>query len=303
MRIAVESGSRHPRRPVADPGNPNPPGSGSGGASHPGKNPGKGKGKNSNAGSSIEPLNPPFDPRMRRVGSPLNMSHKIKRGWIQDKDATKRVNFLFNPSQLDVQHAVDPQWTESPLQQEGTNDVTSPFYTGSGSQLSVKLLYDRTYELFSAPKDPKFKSTANLFGVWADVAAWYTYVGLLDDMPTTWDEGLIINAAQLIPSYLFIGPRLAYYGWPTSVNVTYSHWSQNMVPSRCAVDVGFQILPHQGTALSTISGWSSTSDMLFGDAGAFDWLGDLTLSGATNPSSGGGVDDPYGTDLGELGAQ
>ncbi len=77
-------------------------------------------------------LNPPFDPRMRRMGSPLNLSAQIKRGWIQNVDGTERVNFLFNPSAIDIASQVNPDLTKSPLQAAQSADVLDPFYTSTG---------------------------------------------------------------------------------------------------------------------------------------------------------------------------
>lgn len=185
-------------------------------------------------------LNPPFDPRMRRIGSPLNLTGRIQRGWIQSTDG-KRVNFLFNPSQLDLTHTVDPDAALNPAQK--IDGDLNPDYVYTASSTGVRLLYDRTYELFSPDSSGK-TNFANKYGVWADVAAWYTFVGMLRRMPTAWDDSFITAPPQYNPAWLFVGPSMAYYGWVNSINVTYSHWTQAMVPSRCAVDIGFQILPY-----------------------------------------------------------
>lgn len=200
--------------------------------------------KGNKAQTAINALNPPFDPRMRSIGSPLNLTQRIKRGWIQDEKNGNRVNFLLNPSELDLSHNIDPSNVRQDSQAP-PDDVTDPWYTGTGSSTGVKLLYDRTYELFSAGAGGKL-GFANTYGVWADVAAWYTYLGMLDKMPTNWQNSMIVKPAQLRTSYLYVGSKLVYYGWVTGLNVTYSHFTQTMVPQRCSVDVGFQILPHTG---------------------------------------------------------
>ena len=192
-------------------------------------------------------LNPPFDPRMRRIGSPLNQTAFIKRGWIQKEDTGERVNFLFNPSELDLSHTVDPSAVAMP-DQRPPEDHGDPYYVGSGSTTGVKLLYDRTYEMFSGPKDDKDKSLANRLGVWADMAAWYKFLGMIDAMPTNWSDGIIAQPPQLFTSWLFVGPKLVYYGWVTGISVVYSHWTGDMIPVRGAVDVSFQILPYTGDA-------------------------------------------------------
>lgn len=194
----------------------------------------------------LEALNPPFDPRMRRIGSPLNQADKIKRGWIQDKEGTKRVNFLFNPSSQDLSHSTDPSVV---LEEDRPADDTAldPDYASTASSTSVKLLYDRTYEMFSPPKGGKI-GFANKYGVWADVAAWYTYLKMIPEYPTSWEDSMLTQPMSKFFSYLFVGPTMCYYGYVTGMSVTYSHWSQNMVPVRCAVDIGFQIMPFSGRA-------------------------------------------------------
>lgn len=236
----------------------------------------------------MEALNPPFDPRMRKIGSPLNQTAKIKRGWIQSADGdNQKVNFLFNPSQLDLSHSIDPSMVRSPEQAaQNSNDVMDPDYPTIGSSTGVKLLYDRTYELFSAPRSGKM-GFANQYGVWADVAAWYVYLGLLPAYPESWEDSIITDPPVLKNSYLFIGPRLVFYGWVTGINVTYSHWNMQMVPSRCAIDVSFQILPGPGD--TPLQGEKDVN--LSG--GLSSWLGDWNLSSEdieniTGGLSGGG---------------
>lgn len=287
---------KKPKKPDAngkvDPGNKK-----GGGASQPDTS------KKQKIPSQIAALNPPFDPRMRRIGSPLNLTSKIQRGWIQTSEEETdqyRINFLFNPSQLDLVHSIDPNNTRLDAQTP-PDDVTDPYYTSTGSSTGVKLLYDRTYELFSSPKDPANQSFANKYGVWADVAAWYVFTGMLPDMPTDWTDSLITQPAQMRRAFLFVGPNLVYYGWVTGVNVTYSHWTQNMIPQRCSVDVGFQILPFNGNVAlpgspgsGTNSGTSDEWSLGWGKS-FLDGAGDA-ITGANNTAAnpGGAIADDIG---------
>lgn len=197
-------------------------------------------------------LNPPFDPRMRRIGSPLNQGTRMKRGWIQEAEGTKRVNFLFNPSQLDLSHSIDATVALSDADQANPTDPTDPFYSSSTGSLSIKLLYDRTYELFSPPKNDDLAGLANKLGVYADVAAWYTFLDMLDEMPTTWEDTLLKRLPIYKTAYLFMGNRQVYYGWVAGISVVYSHWTQFMIPSRCAIDISMNLLPHSGDAPSRV---------------------------------------------------
>lgn len=226
---------------------------------------------------------------MRKIGSPLNLTGRIKRGWIQqaseeseDDDGNrsykaptggfKRVNFLYNPSSAELRHEIDPS-VRNP-EQAAKDDVMDQDTPTIGSSVNIKLLYDRTYELFSAPREGR-AGFANRYGVFADVAAWYTYMGMLEEMPTSWQNGMITRAPMLTLSYLFIGSRMVYYGWPASIGVTYSHWTQEMIPARCAVDIGFHLLPHTRSApLRGVAPVQITPDFL----GGWTWEPDGSFS-------------------------
>ena len=190
----------------------------------------------------MEPLNPPFDPRMRQIGNPAIAASKIKRGWVQTEEDNLRVNFLFNPSQLDISHGVNTDLARNDDFAKA-EDVMSVDYVSMGSSLSVKLLYDRTYEIVSGTD-----SFAQKYGVWADVAAWYVLLGMLPEMPEDWKESIIKKPPTIKTAYLFLGMKMVYYGYLTGISVTYSHWSATMVPVRCSVDLQMELLPHQKDA-------------------------------------------------------
>jgi hypothetical protein len=199
----------------------------------------KKKGGKKNYNYNVAALNPPFDPRMRQIGNPLHNSKGMKRGWVQSTEDNLRVNFLFNPSQFDLQHGVNTDLARNP-DYTPNDDVMDVSYASMGSSGSIKLLYDRTYELLSTSNT----NFASKYGVWADVAAWYVLLGMLPEMPSDWKDSMITAPATIKQVYLFIGLRMVYYGWLTGVNVTYSHWNQQMVPVRCSVDLSFELLPH-----------------------------------------------------------
>lgn len=192
--------------------------------------------------TNVTALNPPFDPRMRQIGSHLHQSSKMKRGFVQTDEDNLRVNFLFNPTELGLAHNIDTSIARNP-DYVPTNDVLDPDYVSMGSSTSIKLLYDRTYELLGNATGNGF---AHRYGVWADVAAWYVLLGMIPDMPSDWKDSMIVNPPRIKTAYLFVGPRMVYYGWLTGINVTYSHWNQRMVPLRCAVDLSMELVPHKG---------------------------------------------------------
>jgi hypothetical protein len=264
-------------------------GGGSGGASKPHKKHHKG-GSGLNAGGvfDLETLNPPFDPRMRRIGSPLDLSSQMKRGWIQgaEPDNKRKVNFLFNPPAITAQHAMSttvPPPTLTAEENSAQNDLGTPSLASIGSSVGVTLLYDRTYEMFSPRRNSD--AFASRYGVWADVAAWYTFLGAFDEMPTSWDESIMKNQPLQRMAYLFMGPRMVFYGFVSGISVTYSHWSLNMVPQRCAVDISFEIQPDPGTPF-----WRKQSSVHVTDG----YWGEYTINpdGTVVPGADSPIMDP-----------
>jgi hypothetical protein len=214
-------------------------------------------------------LNPPFDPRMHAIGNPILNPHLIKRGWIeyapaevQGSGRNYRVNFLFNPAAVTTGggYSLDvPQGNAQSPVLKGTG--VAPFLASSGQSVSFQLLYDRTYEMAGYSRD---KTWARYIGTYADVSAWYAYLGafgnnthlgeqinnVLHSTPRHASDLDVKIWRQLYPqwpimpkaSYLFIGDKLRFYGWVTSFSVNYSHWNHRMVPQRCSIDIGFDIL-------------------------------------------------------------
>jgi hypothetical protein len=112
----------------------------------------------------------------------------------------------------------------------------------SQSSTGVSLLYDRTYEMFSLPKGGD-AAAANSFGVMADIAAWYVFLNMLQEMPKDWLSTIPVSPVQRVPAYLYVGSLMPFYGFVNSLNVTVTHWTLDMIPQRAKIDVGFVTLP------------------------------------------------------------
>jgi hypothetical protein len=239
-------------------------GGGNGGGGHGGHPGSGGSGSGHHHHHRQMRLNPPFDHRMHRIGTPVLNPQKLKRGWIEttkESSDNYRVDFLFNPSELGVTHGIDPSMP-SPIQHnKNAAPGTAPLFASINSSLSVDLLFDRTYELWS----PRVVNYATKLGVYADVAAFYQYLNMVPksyngakeeslfseliqlinpfDDPTPWETIYPQYPMRYQPSYLYIGPRLKYRGYIDNLSITYTHWSHKMVPQRCRVSISFQILP------------------------------------------------------------
>lgn len=169
------------------------------------------------------------------------------------------VNFLYNPSTiqesrgLDVDNNVLPSWKRNP---DDPGSYNVPLNTG----VNFSLLFDRTYELW----DSSYRNTlAGVFGVRADVEAFYNLMGInsfvsqsksaiagktdLPGLPSGVADVVVQGPMQMVPTYLSFGYNssgsLEYFGYISAFDVTYTHFTQKMVPVRCAVNVSFTVTP------------------------------------------------------------
>lgn len=224
-------------------------------------------------------LNPPFDHRMLQIGSPLvNRGPKsLRRGRFVhppksiDPAVKQRgqVNFLYNPTTIGVTHHVDPMLSSSGNSNSGVDfgELGMNLGTTLGiGNIRVPLLFDRTYEMYS----PKGDNAATVLGCYADVLAFYRFTGLVgsnfdregDILGLTADiVGSIFSAAggnisamfemqypqhPMFPTlaYVYISglySGLKYFGQITDVEVEYTHWTKDMIPVRCAVNVAMEL--------------------------------------------------------------
>lgn len=208
-------------------------------------------------------LNPPFDRRILPTGQ-VNAVNHIQRGWIVTQNTIPgvggraRIDFMYNPSTISVDHVISPNVSQNPqaVNPNLAGTQLGPLF-GIGS-IDVPLLFDRTYELW----DKSLHGTMpGQLGCYADVLAFYRMLqmlnirtgknqaggglfdGFINRAITSVQEALnLFNNAypltigQWTPVYIYIANKLKYYGAISDLNVTYTHWNQDMVPMRCAVD-------------------------------------------------------------------
>lgn len=209
------------------------------------------------SGSVVRELNPPFDVRLTSTGgaNPAMKNRPLKRGRVIRAATTPyQVNFMFNPSVLGVTFAIDdsnPDPTKTDTGQFGGAQANLP---GQG-QISVDLLFDRTYEVWE-----RKNTIAAKFGVHADVLAFYAFLGMIQpgfNVSTSWED--LYPTSQIIrsDSFLYIGDRLKYYGYITSLSVQYVHWSYDMVPTRAALSLGYNVLLTTPTAQAAANSGSA----------------------------------------------
>jgi hypothetical protein len=220
--------------------------------------------------SAIED-NGPFDPRITSIpflqknGNSFDNSKKLTRGFIVMEKPINgvryRCNFLYNPSEIDISHGIDTGVLADQNSQL-KNDVTAgQFILPLQQTLSFSLQFDRTYELWDPSKlFGDARTWVPQFGVAYDVLSLYKITGVATPMNVTGDnatdvQGAVDNfkkgsfsnspAGPMIytPVFVVIGSSLSYYGVIQQLDVRYTHWTQQMIPSRCVVQVSVTLLP------------------------------------------------------------
>lgn len=226
--------------------------------------------------------NPPFHPNilnipMRQVGvtnGPTSDTVKgqanseLYRGLMVTKPqpgaptTQYRVNFLYNPStinesrSLDLNNEVLPSYKRNP-------DDPGQYATGMNAFIGFNLLFDRTYELWDISY---YGTQAGTYGVMADVNAFYNMLNINQQTTVTPKQatggsvpftsasyGVVTQGTMgAVPVDLYFGYKapgaLKYFGFITQFDITYTHFSQKMVPMRCAINIGFQVMSELFTA-------------------------------------------------------
>lgn len=228
--------------------------------------------------------NPPFHPNIlnlygRKFGSASaggsstdtvlgNANSELYRGLMATRtqpgsNQQFRIKFLYNPAtisesrSLDLNNNVLPSYARNP-------DDPGQYKTGLNATVNFSLLFDRTYELW----DSSYIGTdANTYGVLADVNALYNMLNINQQtvqtpaqlssgsFQATGKYSLVVQGTMAaVPLDLYFGYRsagsLKYFGYVNQFDVTWTHFSQKMVPMRCAVNIGFSLMSDLFTSSS-----------------------------------------------------
>lgn len=190
--------------------------------------------------------NPPFDRRIRSITNFGGTNGgEIQKGMIRTEDWKFALNFLYNPSTVDVSHSMDEYSSTTPMPYfaRDKNNIGNPVVP-LASSVGFSLLFDRTYELW----DASLRTTpAGQKGVYVDVKALYDMLGMTakDESGNNLGDAIVSPMIYTPVHVLFGGAAnsLKYYGVIQSASITYTHWNSDMIPSRCAVTIGMNLLP------------------------------------------------------------
>jgi hypothetical protein len=189
------------------------------------------------------------DPRMTAL-SPLVKG--LQRGFIcQDPNQGKgfegkglrRFSFLFNPSTLPVSYGSNGEIVADNADATSAGTNLPAINAEGGVTVSLSLLLDRTYETWSNRQSR---------GVMEDIHQLEKMCGWSERNP--W-----LQVAAFC--HLFLGPYQHWYGVIQSFDVTYTNWTQYLVPNRASVDLNLKIYPWSGdfsqTSTASLAGDST----------------------------------------------
>lgn len=197
-------------------------------------------------------LNPEFDRRILDIGALDGTSGKLVRGRIIKEDGSQVIRFLYNPISVDVTHRSFAVGDDS-VRDDALSQTTTGQLIGLGD-IGLSLLYDRTYEMW----DSSLKKTeAGRLGVYADVLAFYRFLGIVEEFRAVrlangtseakaWENSYPtagLNTENR--AYVYIGNRLKYYGNIDACQVTYTHFNRKMIPTRAVVNINLQLQEDQ----------------------------------------------------------
>jgi hypothetical protein len=167
------------------------------------------------------------------------------------------VVFQYNPSSFEASYEL----------QNTTVNATQMYQITSGEaaltvpmmqQVEFTLLFDRTFDLWGSVGN-EGSSALTALGVDADVLALKQYTGMF--MTASNAAAASASFSNAVPAvgqlsqglmqpmlgYLYFSstPNYGsfYYGYVDSWDVTYTHFTQDMVPMRCSCDVSFTLWP------------------------------------------------------------
>jgi len=216
-------------------------------------------------------LNPKIHDFAQNIGSPNSRGPggRLLKGRIVTEAPMKggksgALVFMYNPGEISVEHNALSSVANTNNQDFNSGGDNSAYDVGMIQQgsVSLDLYFDRTYEM--AQRNPS-GNVAHKIGCYADVLAIYQMAGMIDSSAHfTLPKGAgpdISNIASwptapFVPNtmvYAYVGSPTGFYGALSSLSITYSHFTYDLVPVRCVISVGitFQTTP-LGKAADTV---------------------------------------------------
>lgn len=239
---------------------------------------------------------PGFDQRITKLSSPVGNSGvtKLQRGymvWDQSQSfppgydkggGPAVVLFLYNPSSIQTSYQIQTSAANAATMYPLSSD-SAQLRVPLSQQVEFTILFDRTFELWGSVGQAK-NSDVQKIGVDVDVRAMRQFCGMYSGtkagaLPGNAGAGQAVGTAggltqgimEMVLGYVFFaakGQGLSYYGYCDSWEVTYTHFTQEMIPMRCSVNISFTLLPPPAQQ-TTPSGNINTTSTTAGNGGIF----------------------------------
>lgn len=217
---------------------------------------------------------PGFDQRITKLSSPVGNSGvtKLQRGYMvwdvsqsyppgySKGNGPAFVYFLYNPSSIQASYQIQTSGANA-AQMFPLSADSAQVHVPLSQQVAFTILFDRTFELWGTVGRAK-NSEVEKIGVDVDVRALRQFCGMYVGVKagaipggaaaagigtaTGTAGGLSQGLMGMVLGYVFFaakGQGLSYYGYCDSWEVTYTHFTQEMIPMRCSVSVSFTLLP------------------------------------------------------------
>jgi hypothetical protein len=195
------------------------------------------------------------------------------------------VSFLFNPSTVQASYSLSDSTAQAAMI-FGVAGGGVP-YVGLQQQMNFTIMFDRTYEVNGTTATQEadlqamgcevdvrqMKQFTGMFSNSAGTSGFYTS-GANATNPTagatalgtgqtiTQATGTGVGPQQgimlMMPSYCYFGTSLfggcsQFYGYVDSWDVQYTHYTADMVPIRCVVDIEYTLLPQSSNNLAELA--------------------------------------------------
>ena len=236
----------------------------------------------------------PFDKRITSITLPgASSSQTITRGYMKQAQPMPgystpfKFQFLYNPSTVEATYYVQSSGAALSMLFPNPGD-SSDLAVPINQSVCWTVMFDRTYELNSGayndsgqvvsgsaaqPTPEGVTADPTVYGVWADVVQLQFFTGMmLTAGQAQGQNGVTTNVSgapsanfagsqgfmMMIPCYVYFGggtqSNINYYGYISEWDVTFTHWTQWMVPMRCVIDISFTMLPPPAKKTGTTTG-------------------------------------------------
>lgn len=192
-------------------------------------------------GSPASSSNPPFDRRLFSQ-NPWSPPRSVQRGsMVQDKEFAKSVGgyplklqFLYNPLEISYSYEFNNEVTR-PDKLTAAQLATPMNGFQGATTVAFNLFFDRMYDVIDGTQPQ---------GVAVDAAAFQNMVGMpggqgfLSLIPINVFFSAAVDVTKFIdnrwPAPL---STLFFYGYVSSAGITYTHFTEKMVPTRCVIQI------------------------------------------------------------------